>query len=219
METKLFRPRKKICVFTVRRLTLIFGPDPKHFYGTFSRKLFEYPIFAFQCSFWCLRDHSVDKNELKVTLQMYKCILDAIQHQFSWDIFDFSSETGEQNSTKLDRKQDLKVLYQVCVFGPIGKTRWPPWPPDWLRHLPSLCFAGRSVNKNVRLGRILLKVAHCTQVHNMWPFGPLVFKYGSRCTIYIIAIQMYIATSKWNIAINEILQYIAISFSLAIPTP
>ena len=45
-----------------------------------------------------------------------------------WDIFDFSSETAELNSTKLDRKQDLNVLYQVCVFGPIGKTSWPPWP-------------------------------------------------------------------------------------------
>ena len=33
-----------------------------------------------------------------------------------WDIFDFSSETSEQNSTKLDRKQDLNALYQVCVF-------------------------------------------------------------------------------------------------------
>ena len=87
-----------------------------------------------------------------------------------WDIFDFSFKTAEQNSTKLDRKQDLNVLYQVCVFradqkkqdgrpafstsplkplngiqrnltgskvatsssnfllfGPIGKTRWPPW--------------------------------------------------------------------------------------------
>ena len=33
-----------------------------------------------------------------------------------WDIFDFFSETAEQNSTKLDRKQDLNVLYQVCVF-------------------------------------------------------------------------------------------------------
>ena len=29
---------------------------------------------------------------------------------------------------KLDRKQDLNVLFQSCVFGPIGKTRWPPWP-------------------------------------------------------------------------------------------
>ena len=45
-----------------------------------------------------------------------------------WDIFDFSSETAEQNSTKLDMKQDLNVPYRVCVFGPIGKTRWPPWP-------------------------------------------------------------------------------------------
>ena len=28
----------------------------------------------------------------------------------------------------LDRKQDINVLYQVCVFWPIGKTRWPPLP-------------------------------------------------------------------------------------------
>ena len=38
------RPKKKICVFTVRRPSLIFGPDPKLFYCTFSRKLFKYPI-------------------------------------------------------------------------------------------------------------------------------------------------------------------------------
>ena len=44
-----------------------------------------------------------------------------------WDIFDFSFETAEQNSTKLDRKQDLNVLYQVWFFfGPIRRTRWPP---------------------------------------------------------------------------------------------
>ena len=36
-----------------------------------------------------------------------------------WDIFDFSSETTERNSTKLDGKQDY-VLYQVCVF-------WADW--------------------------------------------------------------------------------------------
>ena len=46
-----------------------------------------------------------------------------------WDIFDFSSETAERNSTNLDRKQDLNVLYQVCVFrADPKKTRWPPWP-------------------------------------------------------------------------------------------
>ena len=32
------------------------------------------------------------------------------------DIFDFSSETAEPNSMKLDRKQDLNALYHVCVF-------------------------------------------------------------------------------------------------------
>ena len=40
-----------------------------------------------------------------------------------WDIFDFSSETAEWNSTKLDRKQDLNVLYQVCVFRADRKTK------------------------------------------------------------------------------------------------
>ena len=45
-----------------------------------------------------------------------------------WDIFDFSSETSERNSTTLDRKQDLNVLYQVCVFRADRKKRWPPWP-------------------------------------------------------------------------------------------
>ena len=114
-----------------------------------------------------------------------------------WDIFDFSSETAERNSTKLDRKQDLNVLYQVCVFGAEWKNKMAALTPDWLRHfrllwncwtefneiwqearsqhlLPSLCFSGRWVNKNFRPGWFVKKVAHCTQVHDMWPFGPLV---------------------------------------------
>ena len=33
-----------------------------------------------------------------------------------WDIFTFSSETSEWKLIKFDRKQDLNVLYQVCVF-------------------------------------------------------------------------------------------------------
>ena len=115
-----------------------------------------------------------------------------------WDIFDFSSKTAEWNSTKLDRKQDLNVLYQVCVFRADQKNKMAALASDWLRHvqlllwnrwtefnetwqearsqrlLPSLCFSGRSFNKNVRLSRFLKKVAHFTQVHDMWPFGPLV---------------------------------------------
>ena len=164
-----------------------------------------------------------------------------------WDIFDFSSETAKLNSTKLDRKQDLNVHYQVSVFRADRKNKiaalasdwlrhfwllmWNRWTEfdetwqearsqrplpsvcfsgrsekkiaalasDWLRHfrlllwnhltefnetwqearsqcpLQSLCFWGQSVNKNVLLGRFLKEVAHCTQVHDMWPFGPLVY--------------------------------------------
>ena len=84
------------------------------------------------------------------------------------DIFDFSSETTEPNSTKFDRNQDLNALYQVCVFRADRKNRMAALASDWLRHfrllcrnrwtefnkswqearfqcpLPSLCFLGRS---------------------------------------------------------------------------
>ena len=42
-------------------------------------------------------------------------------------LFDFSSEAAERNSTKLDKNQDLNILYQVCNFWPISKQKWPPW--------------------------------------------------------------------------------------------
>ena len=51
-----------------------------------------------------------------------------------WDIFDFSSETAERNSTKLTRKQDLNVLYQVCVFGADRKNKMAALTSDWLRY-------------------------------------------------------------------------------------
>ena len=89
-----------------------------------------------------------------------------------WDIFYFSSETAEQNSTKLDRKQDLKALYQVCVFWADWNNKMAAMASDWLipfrllcrnlwtefnetwqearsqRPLPSLCFSGRSEKQN-----------------------------------------------------------------------
>ena len=43
---------------------------------------------------------------------------------------------------------------KFVFLGPIGKTRWPPW--------LLICWDFFDL------------VAHCTQVHNMWPFGPLV---------------------------------------------
>ena len=44
------------------------------------------------------------------------------------ETFKTSLWTAERNSTTLDRKQDLNVLYQVCVFVPIRKIWWPPRP-------------------------------------------------------------------------------------------
>ena len=41
-------------------------------------------------------------------------------------IFDFSSETAEQNSTKLDRKQDSMSSSQFGYFGLLQRIRWPP---------------------------------------------------------------------------------------------
>ena len=93
-----------------------------------------------------------------------------------WDIFDFSSETAEQNSTKFDRKQDLNVLYQVCVFRANWKNKMAALASDWLTHfrlflwnrwtvfnetwqearsqrpLPSLCFSGRLEKQDGRPG-------------------------------------------------------------------
>ena len=93
-----------------------------------------------------------------------------------WDIFDFFSETAERNSTKLARKQDLNVLYQVCVFRADRKNKMAALASDWLRHfllllwnrwtdfnetwqearsqrpLPSLCFFGRSEKQDGRPG-------------------------------------------------------------------
>ena len=94
----------------------------------------------------------------------------------TFHIFDFSTETAERNSIKLDRKQDLNVLYKVCVFGADRKNKMAALASDWLRHfrlllwnrwmefnetwqgarsqcpLPSLCFWGRSEKQDGRPG-------------------------------------------------------------------
>ena len=93
-----------------------------------------------------------------------------------WDIIDFSSETAEWNSMKLDSKQDLNVLYQFCVFWADRKNKMAALASDWLRHywlllrnrwmefnetwqeatsqrpLPNLCFSGRSKKQDGRPG-------------------------------------------------------------------
>ena len=93
-----------------------------------------------------------------------------------WCIFDFASETAERNSTKLDRKQHLNDLYQVCVFRDDRKNKMAALASDWLRHfrlllwngwtefneswqearsqcpLPSLCYSGRLEKQDSRPG-------------------------------------------------------------------
>ena len=192
-----------------------------------------------------------------------------------WDIFDFSSETAERNSTKLDRKQDLNILYQVCVFRADRKNKMAALASDWLRHfrfllwnrwtefietwqearfqrpLPSLCFTFRSEKQDGRpslwlaetfstsplkplegiqwnliesriptsstkcvfsgpIGKtrwpswlIRKKVAHCTQVHDMWPFGPLVLLMPSKGKLLRSSIRSNILEHKKSIAYNE----------------
>ena len=57
--------------------------------------------------------------------------------------FDFSA-TVERNLMKLDRKHDLNIFYQVCVFGAILKAK--------MAHpQPSLWFSGWSLSEQVKL--------------------------------------------------------------------
>ena len=62
-----------------------------------------------------------------------------------WHIFDFSSETVERNSTKLDRKQDSNVLYQVCVFWANRKFKMAAAASDWLQHFD---FSSETAEQN-----------------------------------------------------------------------
>ena len=103
-------------------------------------------------------------------------------HALSVVIFDFYSDTAELNSTKLVRKQDLNVLYQVCVFRVDRKNMMAALASDWLRHfrllfwncwtdfnetcqearsqrpLASLCFLGRSEKQYGRPGVSLAEI-------------------------------------------------------------
>ena len=100
----------------------------------------------------------------------------SVRPSLTFHIFDFSSETAKGNSTKLYRKQDLNLLYQVCVFRADRKNKMAALASDWLRHfrlllwnrwtefketwqearsqrpLPSLCFSGWSEKQDGRPG-------------------------------------------------------------------
>ena len=120
-------------------------------------------------------------RRLKCTIVITRCPSSVVRPSsvcpsLTFHIFDFSSETAKRNSTKLDRKQDRNVLYQVCVFRVDRKNKMAALASDWLRHfrlllwnrwmkfketwqearsqrpLPSLCFSGRSEKQDGRPG-------------------------------------------------------------------
>ena len=90
-----------------------------------------------------------------------------IRPLLTFHIFDFSV-IAEWNSTKLDRKQDLIVLYQVCVFRADRKTEMVAWSLEPLNGIwwnltenknwmspTKFQFLGWSKNKDNRPGRIV----------------------------------------------------------------
>ena len=107
-------------------------------------------------------------RRLKCTIVILRCQSSVVRPLLTFHIFDFSSETTEKNSTKLVRKQELNILYQISVFRADQKNKMAALASDWLRHfrlllwnhwtefnetwrearsyrpLPSLCFSGGS---------------------------------------------------------------------------
>ena len=78
-----------------------------------------------------------------------------------WDIFDFFSETAEQNSTKLDRKRDPNVLYQICVFRADRKNKMAVPSCDWLRHFRLLLWTEfNEIWQKARSRRLLPSLTH-----------------------------------------------------------
>ena len=118
-------------------------------------------------------------RRLKCTIVITRCpssVRPSVCPSLTFHMFNFSSETAKRNSTKLDRKQDLNILYQVCVFRADRKNKMAALASDWLRHfqlllwnrwkefnetwqearsqrpLPSLCISGRSEKQDGRPG-------------------------------------------------------------------
>ena len=112
------------------------------------------------------------------------------------DIFDFFLWKCWTEFNETWQEARSQCSYQVCVFRPIGKKRWPPWrligwnifdiseTADQNSKKPN-----RNQNLNVfhqvrvfqadekiRIATLanLSKRWHIVQVHDMWPFGPLV---------------------------------------------
>ena len=130
-------------------------------------------------------------RRLKCTIVITHCPSSVVRPSLTFHIFNFSSEITEQNSTKLDRKQEDNILYQIFVFRVDRKNKMAPLASDCLRHfqlllwnrwtefnetwqearsqrfLPSLCFSGRSEKQDGRPGRWL------AETFSTFPLKPL----------------------------------------------
>ena len=85
---------------------------------------------------WQFFDTLFSAPERKAQVHFCDYALSVCRPSLTFHIFNFSSETAEQNSTKLDRKQDINVLYQVCVFRADWKNKMAALTSDWLGHFP-----------------------------------------------------------------------------------
>ena len=84
--------------------------------------------------------HVFSAPEPKAQVHYCDHALSVVLPSLTFHIFDFSSETAEQNLTKLDRKQNLNVLYQVCVFQADWKNKMAALTSNWLRHFRLLLW-------------------------------------------------------------------------------
>ena len=94
-------------------------------------------FFGLWCvHFQCFLVHL--SRRLKCTIVITRCPssvrLSVVRPSLTFHIFDFFSETAKRNSTKLDRKQDLNVLYEVCVLRADRKNKMAALASDWLIH-------------------------------------------------------------------------------------
>ena len=83
-------------------------------------------------------------RKLKCTIVITRCPSSVVHPSLTFHIFDFFSETAEQNLTKLDRTEDLNVIYQVCVFRADRKNKMAALASDWLRHFGLLLLNRRT---------------------------------------------------------------------------
>ena len=116
-----------------------------------------------------------------------------------WDIFDFSFEIAERNSTNLEIQRNLtgskiSTSSTEFVFFRADQKKMAAPVSRWLRHFQLFLLNRRTEFKetwqearsqrrllslfcwveNGRPGQFIKKVAHCTQVIIMWSFGSLL---------------------------------------------